>query len=402
MPSPAIRRRRRLGAGQAPAVPPRREARHVLVHGRRPARSSRSGGRAPAARRRPRGSWPRPPPSSSGTAMASSPASRTASKPSCTQVPSRSWSAACSARTGPIARAARRAALAVGGLLRVRHGRTVRRSAARPPSPRIWTQPVRVLDLSDGCAMRRCADYGNYCPISLGTNVLADRWTPHHRAGAPHRATPGSTTSPGACPASPARCSCSRLKHLERKGVVEALAGAVGPGQRVPPHPGRQGPRPDRRRPRQLGRRSGSSTSSTPRRRRRHTLHVVDAPAGRRRAAAAGARVVVQFDHTAPDATTHLAGARPRRGVGLHAAPRLRRSTSSSAAATQRARRGVQRATAELGRATWPPATSWIDAPPRLAKALPAGSLWEPVRPRRRGPAGPQFVTAATASSTAS
>jgi len=63
-------------------------------------------------------------------------------------------------------------------------------------------------------------DYGNYCPIAIATDVIADRWTPlilrelvlgNTRFNDIARGLPGISRS----------LLVQRLKHLERKGVVE-------------------------------------------------------------------------------------------------------------------------------------------------------------------------------------
>jgi DNA-binding HxlR family transcriptional regulator len=63
-------------------------------------------------------------------------------------------------------------------------------------------------------------DYGNYCPIALGTEVLADRWTPlilrelilgNTRFNDIARGLPGISRS----------LLVKRLKHLERCGVLD-------------------------------------------------------------------------------------------------------------------------------------------------------------------------------------
>lgn len=62
-------------------------------------------------------------------------------------------------------------------------------------------------------------DYGQFCPVSMGTDVLADRWTPlivreltlgNTRFNDIARGLPGISRS----------LLVGRLKHLERKGVV--------------------------------------------------------------------------------------------------------------------------------------------------------------------------------------
>jgi DNA-binding HxlR family transcriptional regulator len=72
-------------------------------------------------------------------------------------------------------------------------------------------------------------DYGRFCPVALGTEVLADRWTPlilrelilgNTRFNDIARGLPGiSRTLLG-----------SRLRHLERKGVLEARTPPSGHG----------------------------------------------------------------------------------------------------------------------------------------------------------------------------
>jgi DNA-binding HxlR family transcriptional regulator len=64
------------------------------------------------------------------------------------------------------------------------------------------------------------ADYGNFCPIAIATDVIADRWTPlilrelvlgNTRFNDIARGLPGISRS----------LLVQRLKHLERKGVIE-------------------------------------------------------------------------------------------------------------------------------------------------------------------------------------
>lgn len=72
-------------------------------------------------------------------------------------------------------------------------------------------------------------EYDTYCPISLTTDVLADRWTPlvirelimgNTRFNDIHRGLPAMSRS----------LLVQRLRHLERKGVVEAWPLATGRG----------------------------------------------------------------------------------------------------------------------------------------------------------------------------
>jgi DNA-binding HxlR family transcriptional regulator len=72
-------------------------------------------------------------------------------------------------------------------------------------------------------------DYGSFCPVALGTEVLADRWTPlilrelilgNTRFNDIARGLPGISRS----------LLVQRLRHLERKGVVELWPSPAGRG----------------------------------------------------------------------------------------------------------------------------------------------------------------------------
>ena len=72
-------------------------------------------------------------------------------------------------------------------------------------------------------------DYGSFCPISMATDVLADRWTPlicrelilgNTRFNDIARGLPGISRS----------LLTQRLRHLERKGVVETWPSPTGRG----------------------------------------------------------------------------------------------------------------------------------------------------------------------------
>ena len=85
-------------------------------------------------------------------------------------------------------------------------------------------------------------EYGQYCPVSLGSEVLADRWTPlivrelilgSTRFNDIERGLPGISRT----------LLSQRLRHLERKGVLVTRPGGRRSRQRVPPHAGGQGPR---------------------------------------------------------------------------------------------------------------------------------------------------------------
>jgi DNA-binding HxlR family transcriptional regulator len=72
-------------------------------------------------------------------------------------------------------------------------------------------------------------DYGRFCPVALASEVLADRWTPliirelilgNTRFNDIARGLPGISRS----------LLVQRLRHLERKGVVELAPSATGRG----------------------------------------------------------------------------------------------------------------------------------------------------------------------------
>lgn len=73
------------------------------------------------------------------------------------------------------------------------------------------------------------ADYGSFCPVSMATDVIADRWTPmvvrelvlgNTRFNDIARCLPGISRS----------LLVQRLRHLERKGVVELWPSPTGKG----------------------------------------------------------------------------------------------------------------------------------------------------------------------------
>lgn len=72
-------------------------------------------------------------------------------------------------------------------------------------------------------------DYGQYCPVSIGSEVLADRWTPlilremilgSTRFNDIERGLPGISRT----------LLAQRLRHLERKGVLQRRPAAGGRG----------------------------------------------------------------------------------------------------------------------------------------------------------------------------
>jgi DNA-binding HxlR family transcriptional regulator len=77
--------------------------------------------------------------------------------------------------------------------------------------------------------MRDMPDYGRFCPVSLASDVLADRWTPlivrelvlgNVRFNDIARGMPGISRT----------LLVQRLRHLERKGVVELWPSPTGRG----------------------------------------------------------------------------------------------------------------------------------------------------------------------------
>src|SRR4051794_39480599 len=88
----------------------------------------------------------------------------------------------------------------------------------------IWTSH-RPLVRDD----RRMSDYNRYCPISMGSDVIADRWTPlivrelvlgNTRFNDIARGLPGISRS----------LLVRRLNHLERTGVIERWPSPSGKG----------------------------------------------------------------------------------------------------------------------------------------------------------------------------
>ena len=170
----------------------------------------------------------------------------------------------------------------------------------------------------DDGAMR---EYGQYCPVALGSEVLAERWTPlilremvlgSTRFNEIERGLPGISRS----------LLLKRLKQLERRGVVEIVEAPGGRGHEYHLTPAGRDLE-------EVIMTLGEWTvrwlfkEPLPARGRPDHVDVVDAPPGRHRGTP-DSRVVVQFDYR--DAKPHddLAGARSRRAVGVHEPPRLR------------------------------------------------------------------------------
>lgn len=79
-------------------------------------------------------------------------------------------------------------------------------------------------------------DYVSFCPISLATSVLGDRWTPLVLRELLHGSTRFNDLARG-LPGMSRSLLAQRLKHLERKGVIERwpLAGGRGYEYRLTP-----------------------------------------------------------------------------------------------------------------------------------------------------------------------
>ena len=85
------------------------------------------------------------------------------------------------------------------------------------------TSPVQILDYPNprfGATIDLMPDYGSFCPVSLATEAVADRWTPlvirelvlgNTRFNDIARGLPGISRS----------LLVQRLRHLERRGIVE-------------------------------------------------------------------------------------------------------------------------------------------------------------------------------------
>ena len=172
-------------------------------------------------------------------------------------------------------------------------------------------------------------DYGNYCPIAIATDVIADRWTPlilrelvlgNTRFNDIARGLPGISRS----------LLVQRLKHLERKGVIETWPLPNGRGSEYHLTPAGKDLEPVLI---VMGRWSVAwmysnldctDVDAVTLMWWMHRRVDVEPPAAR-----AGGRPVRPHR---PEALLVLGRDRAGRGVGLPAGPRLRRSTPSSRA----------------------------------------------------------------------
>ena len=297
---------------------------------------------------------------------------------------------------------------------RCRHGRGARRArrpggrARRPRRParcsRLGRSVARSMVLMGGsrergrtdpssagsvpCArMRR--DYGQYCPVALGSEVLADRWTPlilremvlgSTRFNDIERGLPGISRTPAGPAAAPPR---AQGRPRTASGPARAAAAST-----TSPTAG-QGPRAASSWP--LGEWAVRWMLAEPEPSEVDPghPHLVDAPPGRRRTASP----TVGWSSSSPTRAPtdpDLARARPRRAVGLHQAPGLR----------QRPRRARPTRSRWPGSSTgsprWPQRGRRRDggvartpgAGPGLRSLVPV----EPVPARRPGRAGPEVA----------
>lgn len=218
-------------------------------------------------------------------------------------------------------------------------------------------------------------DYGHYCPVSMGTEVLADRWTPlivrelvlgNTRFNDIARGLPGISRS----------LLVQRLKHLERKGVVATWPAPSGRGNEYHLTP--------------AGKDLGQVVVALGQWAVQWLFHELDAhdvdavtlmwwmhrlvdvsqlpPA----------RVVVQFDHTAPEVKSiWLVLDRGEASVCMQHpgfdVDVVVRSTTGTLAEVFGGFSSWSRAVAD-GAIT-------VDGPPRLVKALPRWFLWSPFAP---------------------
>lgn len=215
-------------------------------------------------------------------------------------------------------------------------------------------------------------DYGRYCPVSLGTEVLADRWTPlilrelilgSTRFNDIARCLPGISRS----------LLVQRLRHLERHGVIETWPSPTGRGSEYRLTPAGKDLEPvitalgrwavewlfDEIHPEEID----PVTLMWWMHRRVDTERL---PPG---------RVVVEFDHTAPEKQLLwlvLDRGEPSVCVqhpGFDADVVVRSTTPALSAVFN-------------GRARWSDAVSGgdikVDGPPNLVKALPKWFLWSP------------------------
>ena len=220
--------------------------------------------------------------------------------------------------------------------------------------------------------------YGKFCPVSMGAEVVADRWTPlilrelilgSTRFNDIARGLPGISRS----------LLVQRLKHLERKGVLERWPIGHRPGQRVPPDAGGQGPRERRDGPRRVVGALAVQRDGAARHRSDHA-DVVDAPPRRPGGAPARPRRRAVRLHRSRSGSRHGScsiAARRRCAISTPATT----ATSSSRARRPRCR-GCSTASSR-GATPSPPGRSASTARRGSPGALPRWFLGEPVHDAR-------------------
>jgi DNA-binding HxlR family transcriptional regulator len=227
-------------------------------------------------------------------------------------------------------------------------------------------------------------DYGRFCPIALASDVVADRWTPlilrelvlgNTRFNDIARGLPGISRS----------LLVQRLRHLERKGVIEVWPARAGRGNEYHLTPAGRDLEGvllafgrwaidwlyDDLRPQEVD----AVTLTWWMHRRIDTAALPDA------------RVVVQFDHTGPERTTlWLVLDRGEPSVcnqhpGFDTDVLVTTTTGALAEVFQ----GVR---------TWSAAVAdgsiTVEGPPRLVRALPRWFLWSPFHAETRARAAAQ------------
>jgi len=228
-------------------------------------------------------------------------------------------------------------------------------------------------------------EYGNFCPLSMGTKVLADRWTPlivrelvlgSTRFNDIARGLPGISRS----------LLVQRLGHLERRGVVERWPAPSGRGSEYHLTPAGKGLEPVIM---ALGNwavewlyhesRPDDVEPTTLMWWMHHRVDTANLPPG---------RVVAQFDHTAPTRQTlWLVFDRGEVSVCLThpgfdsdvvvtcSTPTLGEVFSGVMSWSQAVTSGAIR----------------VEGPPRLVRAMPRWFSWSPFAPAVRAVAGRQL-----------
>ena len=96
------------------------------------------------------------------------------------------------------------------------------------------------------------AGYGQFCPVALGAEVLATRWTPLIVRELLNGSIRFSQLQRG-LPRISRNLLVQRLATLERAGIIESRPRAAGRGREYSSHGGRGGPAPRDRGARHVG-----------------------------------------------------------------------------------------------------------------------------------------------------